>query len=197
MINTSKITQKSLPQQIAGLLPGCNGIEIMGVTVLDQKKAFWLQYGNTHYFHDLPQEYYELLKNAYQNDYKAVEFLSEVKEDLRDQVELYAYYIWGDLDGTPDILNGRLAPSENFRSKTDCPSLLWNRKHITIDDHVLSPREITMIDMMADDYKDAVIAKSIAISHSHYDALKRNLFKATNTCSKPALLLKAKSQKVI
>lgn len=197
MINAYKNNQSLPTPQIAGLFPGDDGIELMGVKVKGVKRTFWLQHGNTHYFTDLPAKEYNLLKNAYLLDHKAVAFISKIHEELRNQVELYAYYMWGDVDATPDIKNGVLAESENFRDNRNCPSLLWNSKNITIDNYILTPRDLVMIDMMSDDYKDAVIAESIGVSHSYYDQLKRNLFNYTNTQSKSALLLKAKDQKVI
>ena len=197
MINTVKSITKTTSPQIAGLIPGDSGIELMGVKNKGKKRTLWLQHGATHYFTDLPVSAYELLKAAYLKDHKAVEFISNIHEKLSDQVELYAYYMWGDVDGTPDIIDGQLAASENFRDKRDCPSLLWNSKHITIDDYELSPRDLIMIDMMAEDYKDSFIAEAIGVSHSHYDALKRKLFRVTGTQSKHSLLLKAKTQKVI
>ena len=105
--------------------------------------------------------------------------------------------MYGEVDGTPDISNGKLSESENFRSKRDCPSLLWNKKYINIEDYILSKRELMMIDLMADGYPDKSICDAIGISHSYYDELKRKLFKSTNTDSKPSLLLKAKIYKVI
>ena len=50
---------------------------------------------------------------------------------------------------------------------------------------------------MAADYKDSVIAGAVKVSVSHYDGIKRKLFKATNTQTKTSLVLKAKDQKVI
>ena len=97
----------------------------------------------------------------------------------------------------PDIENGVLSDCENFRDQKNCPSLLWNYKNIKIDNYILTPRELTMIDYMAADYKDSVIAGAVKVSVSHYDGIKRKLFKATNTQTKTSLVLKAKHQKVI
>ena len=195
MINTYKSNQNTLTPQIAGLFPADDSIEFAGVR--DTKKVLWLQNGSTHYFKDLPFKYFNLVKQAYLKDHKAMEFISKIHEHISDQVELYCYYMYGDLDSTPDIKNGQLADSENFRDKQNCPSLLWNSKNITIDTYILTPRDLLMIDLMAKDYKDAVIAEAVGVSHSYYDQLKRNLFKYTNTETKTSLVLKAKDQKVI
>lgn len=193
--NYSKTTKTIINPPIAGLFPGDNNIEFVGNK--ETKKVLWLQNGSNHYFTDLPTQYFSLLKTEYLKDLKAVEFISQIHKKLADQVELYTYYMYGDLDNTPDIENGVLSASENFRDKRNCPSLRWNAKQITIDNYILTPRDIVMIDMMADDYIDAAIADAIKVSHSYFDQLKRNLFNYTNTHSKPALLLKAKDQKVI
>jgi DNA-binding CsgD family transcriptional regulator len=195
MINTYKSNQNAPTPQIAGLFPSDESIEFAGIR--DTKKVLWLQNGNTHYFKDLPFKYFNLLKEAYLQDDKAIAFISKIHKHVTDQVELYTYYMYGDLDSTPDIENGKLSESENFRDKRNCPSLLWNKKQMTIDNYILTPRDLVMIDLMADDYKDAVIAESIGVSHSYYDQLKRNLFTYTKTETKTALVLKAKDQKVI
>jgi hypothetical protein len=195
MINISENTQTKPFEQIAGLLPNDINIEFFGIRA--SKKVLYLQAGCTHYFHDLPLNAYNLVKNRFLKDHKAVAFISEIHAELKDQVEMYAYYIWGDLDSIPDIKNGVLSSSENFRDLRNCPSLLWNSKNINIGSYILTPRDLAMIDMMADDYLDTVIAAAINVSVSHYDALKRILFKATNTQTKTALVLKARLQKVI
>lgn len=193
--NQSKITQNPVIPQIAGLFPSDNSLEFVGN--IETKKAYWIQNGAIHYFTDLPEVYYNLVKTAYLNDAKAVKFIATIHKELKDQVELYVYYMWGSLDATPDIENGKLAESENFRDKRNCPSLLWNSKNITIDTYILTPRDLVMIDMMADDLKDAVIAEAVGVSHSYYDTLKRNLFTYTDTKTKTALVLKATKQGVI
>jgi hypothetical protein len=195
MINTSEITQNKITRQVAGLLPSDFNIEFIGNR--DSKKVLFLHAGQTHYFSDLPLKYFNLVKNRYLKDHQAFAFISQIHEDLKDQIEMYTYYLWGDLDSIPDINNGVLSDCENFRDQRNCPSLLWNSKTITIDNYILTPRDLAMIDMMADDYKDSVIAGAIKVSVSHYDGLKRKLFIATKTQTKTALVLKAKDQKVI
>lgn len=195
MINTAKITNFKRRLQIAGLFPGDKTIEF--VANRKTKKVFWMQNGTTRYFTTLPISHFNTVKKAYLKDHKAVEFISTIHEHITDQVELYTYYMFGDLDSTPDIENGKLSRSENFRDSENCPSLLWESKQMTIDNYILTPRDLVMIDMMAQDYKDAVIAQAIGICHSHFDTVKRNLFTHTNTQTKTALMLKAQAQKVI
>lgn len=165
MINTRKITQNNPAPQIAGLFPGDNSIEFVGNR--ETKKVLWLQNGSNHYFLDLPSEFYNLVKQDYLKNHKAIAFCSKIHQKLKDQVELYTYYMWGDLDNTPDIKDGKLSASENFRDKRDCPSLLWNSKNITIDNYILTPRDLLMIDMMSDGFKDSAIADAINVSVSY------------------------------
>lgn len=195
MINSNKSNQNFAPPKIAGLFPGDNTIEFVGNR--QSKTSLWIQNGAIHYFNDLPLQYYKLVKDNYLSQEKAVDFISKIHKELKDQVNMYVYYMWGDLDSTPDIKNGVLSESENFRDTKNCPSLLWNKKQITIDNYILTPRDLVIIDLMAEDHKDAVIANAIAVSHSYFDQLKRHLFKCTKTQTKTALVLKAKDQKVI
>ena len=195
MINNNKNNQTLPTPQIAGLFPGDDSIEFVGIE--DSKTSLWLQNGAAHYFNDLPIKYYNLVKESYLNEPEAIAFISKIHSKLKDQVNMYVYYMWGDLDSTPDIKDGKLSASENFRDKRDCPSLLWNKKNLTIDNYILTPRDIAIIDMMSDDYIDDVIAPAVGVSRSYFDELKRKLFTNTNTTSKPSLLLKAKTQKVI
>jgi DNA-binding CsgD family transcriptional regulator len=194
MINNNEITEIKPAKQIAGLLPNDINIEFFGIR--ESKKVLYLQAGCTHYFNDLPMIYYNLIKSRYLKDHNAVAYISKIHEELKDQVELYTYYIYGDLNILPDIKNGVLSASENFRDQKNCPSLAWN-KTMNIGSYILTNRDLQMIDMMAADYIDTAIAAEINVSNSHCDALKRNLFKNTNTHSKTALVLKAKSYKVI
>lgn len=196
MINGSKTTEFSATHQmVAGILQSDENIEFAGVT--DVKQVIWLRNGSSHYFTDLPLRYYNLLKEAYLKDSKAVRFLSAITSVQRRQVELYTYYTYGDLDSTPDILNGKLTEPENFRDSEDCPSQLWDSKNITIDGKALTPREILISDMFGKDLPDKAIASTLSISHSHFDVVKRNLFKKADVLTKTAYVMKAMTQKVI
>lgn len=195
MINTAKITNNFSANPIAGLLPNDNAIEFMGIR--ETKKVLWFQNGCAHYFNELPSAEYNLLKKAYLEDEKAFIFLYKITPILFEQVELFTYYNYGALDGTPDILNGELSPSENFRDKENCPSLLWCSKKLTIGDHVLIPRQITMIDCMSKGIPDKTIADVLNIAHSTLDNHKKTLFSALNIQSKSELLQLAFLNKII
>ena len=195
MINTSKTTTFSNYPQIAGMIPGDHNIEFCGIR--ETKQVLWLQNGSNHYFNDLPMEHYTTLKRAYLKDHKAVRFLSSVTDHLRRQVELFTYYNWGDVDSTPDMVNGQLTASENFRDKRNCPSLLWESKNINIGNHILTPRQLVIIDLIGNDLPDKAIADALGISHKTLDFHKANLYKAVGVTTKTALLKLSLQHKII
>ena len=175
-----------LTQLAAGLLPGDNGIEFFGNR--HTKKVAWLQNGMTHSFSELPSMYFDLLKRLYHKSPKAMIFIKALTDDFPRQIEIFTYYMFGDLNSTPDIKDGVLSLPENFRDKANCPSLLWNLKNITIHGHKLSSREIFISDLINNDVPDKAIAFSLKISHPHLDTLKRKLFKKAGVMTKPAFL---------
>lgn len=181
--------------QVAGVFPGDANIEFVGVR--KTKKVLWMQNGCTRYFSDLPMKYFTLLKAAYQKDHQAQRFLKDVTPDLSKQVELFTYYMWGDLDTTPDIIDGQLMPCENFRDKANCPSLLWNSKNINIGNHILTPRQLVIIDLMAKDMPDKAIASSMSISPKTLDNHKQQLFKSLGVNTKYAVLKLCFQYKII
>lgn len=185
----------ALEQIIAGVMPYDSNVEFHGIR--KTKEVLWLQNGTNHYFSDLPIQYIDLVKEKYLQSPKAIEFLSKVTSSFPRQLELFTYYMWGDLDTTPDICNGKLSESENFRDKVNCPSLLWNCKKITIDGYQLNEREIYIVDMISDDMPDKEIARSLGISHSYLNDIKASLFRKVGVQTKVAFLKKAIQQLVI
>lgn len=195
MINTSKITNLNADPQVAGLLPSDSDVEFAGIK--SNKTVIWLQNGCSHYFTDLPLAYFNLLKKEYLKDHKAQRFLKQVAPELLRQVELFTYYNWGAADSTPDIKNGQLMPCENFRDNPNCPSLLWESKYINIGNHILTPRQLVIIDLMAKDLPDKGIAATLGISPKTLDNHKQKLFKDLEVNTKLAVITKAFQYKVV
>lgn len=195
MINMSKITNSFNNNPIAGLLPNDNSIEFYGVR--QTKQVIWLQNGCSRYFQDLPVQFYALLKTAYLKDHKAQNFLKEITSHLPRQVELFTYYMYGELNPTPDIINGVLGPAENFRDKEACPSLLWDSKTMKIGTHELTPRQLLIIDLMAKGLADKQIAPIMGIAVTTLDNHKQNLFKSINAYSKYDVLRLAFQSKIL
>ena len=182
--------------QIAGLMPNDSGIEFGAFP--KTKQVYWLQNGCNHYFSDLPIQHYNLLKNAYLKDHKAVRFLSGVTDHLARQVELFTYYMYGALDATPDIDKfGNLAASENFRDTRNCPSLFWNSKNINIGSHILTPRQLVIIDLIGNNLPDKAIASFLGVSHKTLDFHKHKLFKAVGVFTKMELLKLSMQYKIV
>tara|TARA_B110000967_G_scaffold202527_1_gene241536 strand:+ start:1649 stop:2242 length:594 start_codon:yes stop_codon:yes gene_type:complete len=191
-----KTTNFSPIPQIAGLMPNDSAIEFIGDR--KTKQVMWMQNGSNHYFTDIPIEYYLLLKKAYLRDPKAVWFLSSVTPHLNLQVELYTYYMYGEADSTPDIKNGKLSASENFRDSRNCPSLFWNSKNINIGSHILTPRQLIIIDsILIQNLPDKAIASVLGISLTTLDFHKAKLFKAIGVTNKMELQKLALKHKVI
>jgi DNA-binding CsgD family transcriptional regulator len=195
MTNRDQITTFKPDRQIAGLFPSDNSIEFVGNR--SNKTTMWLQNGSIHYFADLPADAYELVKNAYLKSHKAKSFLQEVSDHLPRQVELYAYYMWGDLDSTPDIKDGKLSASENFRDVRNCPSLLWNSKNINIGDHILTPRQLVIVDLIGSNLPDKAIADALGITQKTLDFHKAKLFKAVGVTTKMDLLKLSIKYKIV
>lgn len=184
-----------LDQIAAGLMPNDSNIEFIGLT--KTKQVLWLQNGSNHYFCDLPTQHLQLIKEEYLKWPKAVAFLSEITNSFPRQLELFTYYMFGALDTKPDIANGQLSLSENFRDTRNCPSLLWNCKNITIDGYVLSQRELLITDMFFDDIPDKAIARLLNLSESYLNDIKNIMYRNTGVQTKVAYMKKAIQQQVV
>ncbi|NQY30958.1 MAG: response regulator transcription factor [Flavobacteriaceae bacterium] len=192
-----KIKEQNRISQLlpAGVSPNDPNIEFVGEK--DNKTVLWIQYGKTHPFTDLPSKYYTKLKEAYSNDPAAVVSLSDLNVGIRREVELYTYYIYGDLDTTPDIKDGELQPSENFRDTLDCLSLQWESKNIDFEGKIITTRQLRILDLIARDLPDKAIAHEMGIAQSTLDHHKKVLFKALNSSNKTTAMLTAVKAKII
>ena len=197
MITTvNKITKKPYKSQIvAGLLPTDSNIEFGGIK--DTKEVFFVQNGKTHQFSELPLKYVKQLEHKYKSDTPAQEYLKGITPLFHKQLELYTCFLYGDIDTTPDILEGILQGPENFRDSENCPSMLFKHKVLKIKDYILKPREILITDLFKKDFPDKIIADSLNISHSYLDYLKRKLFKNCGVTNKTAFVLLAQKYGVI
>lgn len=195
MINKSKSTKRIQFPQGFSMLPSNNNIHFFGIR--KSKEVLWIRNGATRYFNDLPSQFFNLLEEAYFKDTKAVEFLTNVTDRVARQVELFTYYMYGDLNNTPDIVDGKLARCNNFRDKQECPSLHWNSKNIKIENHILTARQLLIIDLIGENLPDKAIASALNISQKTFDFHKRNLFKALGINTKMELLKLSIQHKII
>ena len=186
MQNKATIKNDFRQNLIAGITQDSEGVEFFGIR--KSKTVKFLYKGSAYPFNELSPKYYAILSNAFYEDVSAVKFFRKFQISEARKIELWTYYCYGDLDHTPDIIDGKLQPAENFRDSLECPSLQFDSKQITIAGKPLLPRELTIIDMISKDALDIEIAEALNITLSTLGFHKRQLFKKTNTQSRIGLL---------
>ena len=196
-----KATPFAAPAQhlIAGLTTKKNHIEFFSCEHYTLK---FFQGGIQYDFKDTPIDVYANMVKEYRSDAPAVKDLEYYKDDdgtlhkrsLKRQVEIYNWYMRGGLDGTPDVIDGKLQPCENFRESKNCRSLKWDNKHITINEKPLTPREIKMLDSFLEIDKDEVTSNELSITVSTLSTHKKNLFNKVGVQSKGELMVLALRQ---
>jgi DNA-binding CsgD family transcriptional regulator len=198
MKDKSTVNQSISQHLVAGICQSDNSIEFFGIKKTKQVK--YMQNGKTHDFNELTGKPALALAYAFSRNEEAKDFFKSYKEDLKQikharKVELFVYYMYGDLDHKPDFVNGELQTTENFRDTTDCPSLGF--KSLKIDGQKLTSREITIIDCFHADYTNGHTASILGITESTFDYHSRNLFKKAGVQTKTALMIKCALQHVI
>lgn len=195
MITENK-SKKNQSVKIAGLLPKDDRIEFAGIH--ETKEVLWMRNGNVHRWEDLPNDLYGEIWKVYHKDKGARAELQQPGVSLDRQIELYIYYMYGDIDSTPDMVNGKLQPSENFRCTENCISLGFDNKTIDIDGVELTAREIKIVDMIKADMPDKAIAAELpnrngkkGISIPTYNIHKRNLFHKIRAKSRVETVVKS------
>ncbi|WP_300434039.1 LuxR C-terminal-related transcriptional regulator [Christiangramia sp.] len=170
-------TSNTFPQQIfAGInLKNSNDVEFVGIK--KTKTVVFLQNGSVKPFKNLQNDYLQLILDSFNGDEGSRPYFEGLDVPLLRKLEIYTYYMWGDLDHTPDIINGVLQPSENFRDCTNCPSIKFSNKEFTVHDEVLNERDLTIIDMSLKEETDIAIASRLNIAVKTLDSYKTKLFK--------------------
>lgn len=199
MINTVANLRKTTATRnknlrVAGTLPDDSDIEFIGIPTT--KQVIWFQYGNQHSFATLPDRYFDLLTDLYHSDYRAVIDIGGMTTDSDRQIELYTYYLYGDADFSPDIIDGVLQAPENFRDSIDCISLKWLTKDITLNGKPLNKRELIICDMMLENYTDKLMAHNLNIALATFDHHKRNLYKKAGVDNKSAFIMKLFNERI-
>lgn len=179
---------KTISPIVAGVLPFDANIEFVGIA--DTKEVLWLRNGNNHYFKDLPEHIYQKLEEKFLSDEPAVRYLSGLYDDIRRQVEVYTFYLYGDLDTIPDYNNatGELGESENFFLDVECPSLDFTNKHITVNGNELTKKELKIIKMIKQEYPDKLIASKLGIAMPTLDYHKKRLYAKAGVTTKAGLI---------
>lgn len=184
---------------IAGIQKNDNSIEFFGIH--NTMEVRFLQNGKTHYFKELKGKDAILIIKAYESDPEAQQQIKNLSPDknlpFKRQIELYTYFCFGRLDGTPDIKDGELSYPENYRHRRDCISLGFKYKTFRINGNALKLREIIMIDGFAEDLKDDVVAQKLNITTTTLNQHKRGLFDKAGVMTKPALMIRASKDGLI
>ncbi|HET8885590.1 MAG TPA: LuxR C-terminal-related transcriptional regulator [Salinimicrobium sp.] len=195
-----KPTNPNPQHLIAGIdLKNSNDIEFIGVR--ETKTVLILQGGHVKPFKELDKGNYQTIKELFLLDEPAQEYFRCFEENIKipfsRKIELYSYYMWGGLDHKPDIMEGTLQPSENFRDQLDCPSIDFAHKQFTIDGVELTKRDLIIIDMSANEDLDYSIADRLNIKPVTLDSHKTKLLKKTNCGSKLGLVSKSYREHLI
>lgn len=198
MNHKSTVKEKDQQHLPSGISPADENIEFVGVAF--NKTVLWFQYGNSHQWKHLSSSIYKSLEELFLTDHEAVKFLtsnySDVAHDMPRLVEIYTYYMYGQLDNDPDVIDGVLQKCENFREKKNCPSLQFSNKFIDIDGVHLSQRDLQILDDIIEGLPDKLIASRLGISHGTFDFHKKNLFNRLNVNSKVGLAVKTLKHQV-
>ncbi len=183
------------PKIPAGILPNDESIEFVGDRT--HQRVYWFRNGAIHYFNDLPDYVLDALRQKYHSDNAAMRILSAITGNEMRQLELYTYYMYGDLDSTPDFANGKLAESENFLTGADCISINFDTKRVDIDGNVLNRKEIKILHFILQEMKDTTIADMLHITVSTFNYHKKRLFEKAGVYTKSGLIAKAVSQGIL
>ena len=192
MLTETKVKQKN--QIVAGVMPWDDNIEFVGVA--ETQEVIWLRYGNTHYFKDLPDAIYRQLEEKYLNDRPAVQYISGITDDLQRQVELYTFFLYGDIDTIPDWSDGVLGESENIHFGSDCPSIDFEEKNITINGENISRKELRIIEMMRNEMTDEAIASELGIHLQTFYYHKKKLFKKAGVMTRSGLMVELQKNRL-
>ena len=196
MQNKTNQSTEAPQELIAGMdLRNANDIEFFGIK--KNKTVQFLQGGRVHYFSELPMPMYFLLQDRFNRDKGAREYFESFDVPMVRKVEIYTYYMYGDLDHRPDIVNGQLRECENFRDSYECPSLSFDFKSVKLNGAVLNKRELGIIEMSALGWTDEAIAQELGIKLPTLDCHKKTLFNKTGTTCKLDLVSKSYKQRVI
>lgn len=159
------------------LFPGmtCSGVEFFksnnGVKVISS--------GTVKAFKELPTPIYELLKEAMHKESGAYELLSEWYPDSElCKLEKFTECRFGGLDYTADIVNNQLQDGEYhdcpFRGQCKGEGVLC--KSLKYNGHVLSNQDIMLLQLLATNETNDVIAEKITTSLGQFHKVKKALY---------------------
>lgn len=178
----------------AGMLQGDKTTEIFACR--DSKNVFAISDGKSIPFNELPQVIRAQVFDKLLEDPKAMEDLKDLSPE--EATQQYAFCVYGAADSNPDFCSGgKLKEADNFICSDNCQCLKWPSKNITISGNKLTIREIEIIQLLATDLSDKMIADKLGISISTLDTHKNHLFEKAGVLSKPGLIIAAVNEKIV
>ena len=196
------MTHSINPTSIAGLNPALpQNIEFIpagiGMSVL------CLQGGGTYLFKEIAAPIFTDILNLYMKDRGAKRFIQSLRREdgmpysKVEQVEIYVFFMWGAVDGIPDVIGGVIQPSENCITGEDCPSIHFDHKEITVDGKQINNRDIKIILMANKDLPNKAIADELNISVRTLEYHLTRLYRKVGAFTRTGLVAAAYKDQII
>lgn len=178
----------------AGMMQGDKSTEIFACR--ESQKVFALSDGKSIPFEELNPVLRAQIFEKLLNDPKAMEDLKNLSQN--EAIEKFAFCVYGACDSNADFCaDGQLKEADNFICGNSCQCLKWQSKNITLNGNRLTIREIEIIQLLATDKSDKMIADELGICTSTLDTHKNHLFEKAGVFSKPGLIVAAIDEKIV
>lgn len=142
---------------------------------------------------DLPEEFLEIIESDLNKNVSAkLALMLSGFTDRESQVKKYVACRLGGLDNSPDILCGKmeLGKSEyhecGFRGECPMEGIVCGT--LVINDRVITPFEIRMIQQLATEKTLPVIAEALKISINNFESRKKILFEKLKVLSRARMV---------
>jgi len=166
-------------------------------------KVLCLQGGRSYPFKKIAAPIFTDILNEYTNDRGAQRFIKLLRNEKGlpyskvEQVEIYVFFMWGGVDGKPDVIGGVLQPCENFITGEDCPSLNFDNKEVTVDGKQINYRDIKIILMANKDLPNKAIADELHISVRTLEYHLTRLYRKVGAFTRTGLVSAAYKNQII
>lgn len=178
----------------AGLMPNDNRANIFACN--ETNNVYVLQKGKTEHISDLKPHYKRQLLIKLLNDPCAFKDLGKL--GYTKALEKYAKCMYGSLDDNADFCeNGKISESSNYRCSDNCQCLFWKSKKINIGKEEFTPRQLEVLELIAQGLPDKQIADKLSVSIHNISDYKRRLQKKLNTHCKTSTAVKAIKERLV
>lgn len=192
--STSKNSTDQIHRIPAGIRVGDTATELFACR--ESGKVFGISDGRTIAFESICPKKRAMIYEQLLKDDAAMADLRDLTPELA--LEQYAFCIYGAADSEPDFAaGGQLGKPDNFICSDHCRCLNWASKQMTINGNALTKRELEVLNHLASDKPDKMVAAELNISENTLDTHKRHLFDKAGVNSKSGLIVKAAKSKVI